>query len=363
MRMRQNTMRGRWVAVAAVSLLGLAACSAGPGPSSPGSSSGSNDESVVVVADGGGSYHDSQVKTTYEPCAKDLGIKVTSTSYDYTVGPIRAQVNGAKQWDVVSLGNPMDPKLEEELLQPINYKVVQQPGLSQDAKLKYQVVYVYFAWVPTYRADKFKGDKPQTWADMWNVQRFPGPRGLLNYPIGTLEIALMADGVPYDQLYPLDLDRAFRKLDELRKNGKVVWYNSGAEQAQQIANGIVSVSAAWNGRISQVKKAGVPAEFTLNQALLQGTSWGVLKTAPHPEAAMKFIQCATSPKVGAADTVDFVGNAPANLDAFKQMPANVANGVPSNPKFKDTIAGTVNWEWWGKNFDVIYKKWQDWYAK
>lgn len=349
--------RGLKAAALLVALCVVAACGGAGG-------AGSNS---VIVADGGGSYHDSQTRTTYKPCAKETGLKITSTSYDYTLGPIRAQVNGAKEWDVVSLGNPMSPDQEKELLAPIDYKVVKQPGLPEDAKLKYQVIYVYFAWVPTFRADKYPKDKyptqPSTWADLFNPAKYPGPRGFLNYPIGTLEIALMADGVPYNKLYPLDLDRAFKKLDELRSQTKIVWYNSGAEQAQQVANGIVSMSAAWNGRITQVKKQGVRAEYTMNQALLQGTSWGVLKTAPNKKAAMKFIQCATSPKAGAADTEDFVGNAPANLDAFDVMTKSVAKTVPSNPKFADTIAGTVDWKWWGENFDRVYKQWQDWYSK
>jgi putative spermidine/putrescine transport system substrate-binding protein len=354
--------RGHVVLAAFAVATTLAAC----GGSSP-TGGGTDGGNTVVVTDGGGSYHDSQVRTTYEPCTEETGLDITSTSYDYTIGPIRAQVNGAKEWDVVSIGNPMAPELEEELLQPIDYDVVDQPGLPDEAKLKYQVLYVYFAWVPTYRTDSYPTasypQQPATWADVWDVEKFPGGRGLLNYPIGTLEIALMADGVPYDDLYPLDVERALTKLDELRQSTDVVWYNSGAEQAQQISNGIVDMSAAWNGRITQVKEEGVPAEFTMNQALLQGTSWGVLKTAPNPEGAMRFIQCATSPEVAAQDTIDFAGNAPANLDAFEHIPDDVAASVPSNPEFADTVAGTVDWLWWGENFDQIYERWQEWYTE
>lgn len=359
-----SASRRAGVAVLAVAAF-VTACSSSGGTSSSGAGSGGGNEGVVVVADGGGSYHDSQVKSTYEPCEKETGLKVTSTSYDYTIGPIRAQVQGAKQWDVVSLGNPMAPNLEQELLQPIDYNVVKQPGLPDSAKLKYQVVYVYFAWVPTFRTDKFpdSGPQPKNWADLWNVKEFPGPRALLNYPIGTLEIALLADGVPYNKLYPLDLKRAFAKLDQLRNETKVVWYNSGAEQAQDMANGLASVGAAWNGRMTQIQKDNAPVKYTMNQAVLQGTSWAVLKSAPHPQGAMKFIQCAASPANGARDTEDFPGNAPANLDSFKDLSSSIADKVPSNPKFKDTIAGTVDWDWWGKNFDSVYAQWQTWFAK
>ena len=57
---------------------------------------------------------------------------------------------------------------------------------------------------------------PASWADFWDVKRFSGPRGLRNNPRGTLEIALLADGISAEKLYPLNLDRAFAKLDELR---------------------------------------------------------------------------------------------------------------------------------------------------
>ena len=68
-----------------------------------------------------------------------------------------------------------------------------------------------------YRRDKFPTGGPKSWVDFWDVKRFPGARGLcINDSPRTLIFALLADDVPADRLYPLDVDRAFKKLDQIK---------------------------------------------------------------------------------------------------------------------------------------------------
>lgn len=76
---------------------------------------------------------------------------------------------------------------------------------------------------------------PSGWDDFWDVEAFPGPRGLPDtgdrdwwVPV----VALLADGVAPDDLFPLDLDRAYAKLDEIKPHIDV-WWKSG-NQLQQI---------------------------------------------------------------------------------------------------------------------------------
>jgi len=87
------------------------------------------------------------------------------------------------------------------------------------------------------------------------VKKFPGRRALRNHPIATLEAALMADGVAPDKLYPLDVDRAFRKLEEIKPN-VTVWWTSGAQSAQLLTTAEVDMVMAWNGRITALTKEG-----------------------------------------------------------------------------------------------------------
>ena len=58
--------------------------------------------------------------------------------------------------------------------------------------------------------------KPLSWADFWNVKDFPGKRALPDYASYALPLALLADGVKPENLYPLDVDRAFASLQKIK---------------------------------------------------------------------------------------------------------------------------------------------------
>jgi hypothetical protein len=94
-----------------------------------------------------------------------------------------------------------------------------------------------------------------------------------------LEAALLADGVPRDKLYPLDVDRAFKKLEEIKPN-ITVWWTSGGQSAQLLHDGEVDMTMIWNGRASAVMKDDPDVAFTFNDGILQNTQLCILKNAP-----------------------------------------------------------------------------------
>jgi putative spermidine/putrescine transport system substrate-binding protein len=62
----------------------------------------------------------------------------------------------------------------------------------------------------------------------------------------------MADGVAPAEVYavlgtPEGVDRAFAKLDTIKND--VVWWEAGAQPPQLLADGEVSMTTAYNGRI------------------------------------------------------------------------------------------------------------------
>lgn len=109
----------------------------------------------------------------------------------------------------------------------------------------------------------------------------------------TLEIALMADGVPRDKVYELlstkeGVDRAFKKLDELK--GEIVWWKAGAEPQQRLAAGDVSMSMAYNAwvtRINKEEKRNFRIVWDVNNYSMD--FWTVVKGSKHKEDALKFI--------------------------------------------------------------------------
>ena len=146
------------------------------------------------------------------------------------------------------------------------------------------------------------------------MKKFPGRRALRNHPFATLEAALMADGVAPDKLYPIDVDRAFKKLEEIKPH-ITVWWTSGAQSAQLLNDGEVDMVMAWNGRVSALTKEGAKVAFTYNQGILQSTSLCILKDAPNLATAVKFLNEAVDP-VHQANLPLHIDYGPANPKAF-----------------------------------------------
>ena len=136
----------------------------------------------------------------------------------------------------------------------------------------------YFSTLMAWNKDAIKGAQPTGWKDFWDTKNFPGPRSLYNDVFGTLEFALMADGVPPDKLYPLDLDRAFRKLEEIRPAVKV-WWKSGAQSVQLVTSGEVNFIPMWNARAMVAANTG-NVGYTYNQGILDFENLVIPKGAP-----------------------------------------------------------------------------------
>ncbi|MGO7164734.1 ABC transporter substrate-binding protein, partial [Rhizobium johnstonii] len=235
---------------------------------------------------------------------------------------------------------------QQGMIEPLDFsKIPNAEIMPAEYKSAYSVAYEFYSSVLAYNKDKFGEKPPQTWADFWDVKKFPGTRALRNHPLATLEAALLADGVPADKLYPLDVDRAFKKLEEI-KPYVTVWWTSGAQSAQLLADGEVDMEMAWNGRVTAVAKEGAPISYTFNQGFLQYTSLCILKGAPNLETAVKFVNAAMTPEIQ-ANFPAYIDYGPGNPEAYKtgKISAERAAEMPSSPEnaAKQVL---VSDEWW-----------------
>ena len=81
-----------------------------------------------------------------------------------------------------------------------------------------------FTFNMNYNADEFSGDQPTSWTDFLDTEGFPGSVECGEHVVNGARGALLADGVAPEDLYPLDLDRAFAKLDTIRDD--LTFYDS-----------------------------------------------------------------------------------------------------------------------------------------
>src|ERR1700756_3507299 len=323
-------------------------------------------EDQITFISQGGAYQKAQTVAILDPAAKKLNITINQDSIPDAWPAIKTQVGSGKPtWDVVD--TPTGYCLrggEQGLIEKLDFsKIPNAAAMPAAYRSDYSVAYEFYSSVLAYNQKTFAGNAPNSWADFWDVKKFPGRRALRNHPIATLEAALMADGVAPDKLYPLDVDRAFKKLEEI-KPSITVWWTSGAQSAQLLNDGEVDMEMAWNGRVSAVAKEGPKVAFTYNQGILQSTSLCILKGAPNLETAVKFLNEAVDP-VHQANLPLNIDYGPGNPKAFEThviKPERAAQ-LPSEPANAAKQA-LMSYAWWSSPAgEAAEKRWASFMQK
>ena len=330
----------------------------------------------VVVYDGGGAWGAAQKAAYFTPFEQATGIKVVAAA-QMPIGAARTSVlAGAPAFDVMDLtGGQVDTFVVENLLEKIDYGYFRPGDKEAFAPIKptdYMLPSLFYSLVLAYDKDALRSAAPQTWADFWDVAKFPGKRTLYNAADDVVagavfETALMADGVDPQALYPIDFDRVFRSLDRLRPQIVRFW-TAGAEPAQLLTDGSVSMGSAWNGRISALQARNLPVGLSWKQAVLQWDAWAVLRGARNRENAMKFLAFVAQPEpqVRFSEMIEY---GPTNSKAFGLLSPARAALLPGNP---DSISSQVvqNYAFWNEkgadgktNIQKATELWQRWVSK
>ena len=313
----------------------------------------------IVVNDSGGATQAANRKTFYTEFEKRHGIKIVNTS-PVDLGKLRAMVqSGNVEWTVTEIAGP-DALLAERsgLLEPLDLSVIDLSRFPTHLqKRKYVFPKSVYSTVMGYRSDIFKGGGPVTWADFWNVTKFPGPRTMQNSPIEQLEFALLADGVPMDKLYPLDVDRAFRKLDQIKKH-VAVWWTTGAQSAQLLIDKEAVIGTAWNGRYYNLIKEGAPVTMEWNQGAIKESAFGIPKGAKEAYWGQRVLGAMADAKTQAA-YADIIGYPGLNLDATQYTDPKIVPYLPTSP-VNLPKQFWVNLEWWADNGAAVHERWARW---
>lgn len=312
------------------------------------------DTGEVVLVGFGGTYQAAQSKAFHEPFSKETGIKVSQGTTG-GIAQAKAQVeSGHPSFDMEDNNvGTMLIGMDSNLWMLIDYSFFRKEDLANippSLQMKYGAPTIAFVECMTFNLDIFPDGKPQpsSWADFWDLKKFPGKRGMFRPDTATTplpEIALLADGVPPEKLYPLDSARAIKKLQSIV--GNVVWFTDPAQPPQALANGQVVMAMDNNGRAQVLIDKGAKLKIVWNQSRLAINVWNVLRGAPNWVAAMKLIAYASRPE-GQALMAQLTGNAPTNTaandlldDAAKRKMAT----YPANLK----LTYSKDESWWYQN--------------
>ncbi|WP_204002889.1 ABC transporter substrate-binding protein [Micromonospora lutea] len=306
-----RTVRQLAAAVAAVTV--LAAC--GGGNSADGPAAGDFDgrpwntgdlSGKITNVGFGGTFSDAEFTHVWKPFTGITGVEVVEVPWSTDIyNRIESQVAaGRVDIDQFSVTAGNYEQFAECCLEDIDYSLFPKSVLdSMDEKYKLPkaVGYAEASIVLAYNLDAYPNaeSQPKSWADFWDVERFPGKRSLQNFePVKVIEAALLADGVAPEQMYPLDFDRAFRKLEQIKPH-IVKWWGSGTEAQQLLATGEATMVAMSNARIEDLIDQGAKVAYTLNQALAHVDFLAVPKGAPNAKASMASIAFRFEPSIGA----------------------------------------------------------------
>ena len=316
----------------------------------------------VRMSGWGGAMLEAQRVAYIEPFQELTGITVVVADQQPDTSKVKAMVDtGNIEYDVAQMDRSDIIRLapEADYWEEVDYSLFDTENIDEGRRYTYSVDMLPYAWVIGYRTDTFP-EGPQDQADFFDPAAFPGPRsttsgsGALN-PF--LEAALLADGVPMGELYPLDIERAFAKMSEIRSEVVQFW-EAGAEPAQMLADNEAVLVHAWNGRIAAIQAEGSPAAITWNEGMLATDVWAVPKGSPNAENAQKFMAFTTLPVSQARLSMQipygFVNNASAEM-----IPAERLAELPTSPEYAEQLF-VRDIAWWVENSEAVVNRWNEW---
>jgi putative spermidine/putrescine transport system substrate-binding protein len=217
-----------------------------------------------------------------------------------------------------------------------------------------------YAMVSAYRRDAVEDvpAPPASWAEWWDPIAFPGNRTLYKGPLGTFEFALLSDGVPREELYPLDGARAIERLKQI--SGRIVdrWWESGLQPVSWLSRGRADFGSAWHYRVLAGQNDGQPVDLTWSEGLLLSDHWLVPAGSPNADVAFDFLRYATAPEVQAA-LAGAVGLGPVASGALDHLDPLAATSLPTHP---DNLPQLVPQDvaWWAAHRGEAEERFNAW---
>lgn len=324
----------------------------------------------VVVASTGGVYEKALKETWFDPFTAATGIKVTTVVATDSEQRARGKAMveaGNVSWDIINnvdvIAESPENRAFTEDLAGFCTQFAGNTDLLDKACNPAGVRISLNATLLAYAPIEFQKKRPVTWADLWNVQDFPGPRALpsLSDPWRIFAAALLADGVPADKLFPMDIDRALAKLEEIRP-AVSLWWKTGDQSQQGFRNGDYSIGMIWGTRANALRAEVRPIEVSYDGAFMLADTMQVLRGGPNTEGAKALLKFFLDhPEIQAAFAERF-SITPPSLKAVELMGPEARSKIPTSPAIFARIV-KHDPEWINANREVMLNAWNSWIAQ
>ena len=328
----------------------------------------------LVVVGWGGALSTAIKSAMEDPFQESTGIAIASEVYNGGMAQVKAQIEaGNVTWDVID-SNHVDAELgcAEGLLEeiPLSGLAPSPDGAAASDDFYDEALHdcgvASYIWSNVYAYDKtrFPTKAPTTVADFFDIENFPGKRGMRKSPQVNLAWALIADGVPRDEVYEAlttaeGVDRAFRKLDTIKN--EVLWWEAGAQPPQMLADGEVAMTTAYNGRLyNAIVKEGQPFAIVWDSQIWDYAAFVIPRGTPMREQALEFVKFATSPK-RLADLTNYISYGPARRSGNAMVSDELQKHLPSVPAHME-MGIRADSEFWADYGDQLNERFNVWLA-
>ncbi len=313
---------------------------------------------TVVFASWGGAYQDAEKVSYCDPFAQMTGAKVVQDG-PMNVAKFRAMIeSGSPDWDVADITiDFLYAGIGDNLFEKIDKTIVDTSRLDPRFVHDYGLGCIVWSYNLGFSTKAYAGkEAPKTWADVFDLKKFPGKRTMSDNPVATLEAALMADGVTPDKLYPLDVDRALKKLATIKSD--TIFWSSNSQSQQLFVDGEVNLGLILNGRAYDAAKKGAAIDVSWEQNIQSVDYLAVPRGSKNKAAAMKLIDVMTLPE-NQAKLANLIAYAPTNPAAFKNIDPKITPWLSTAPE--NVKKGfVINAEYWRDNLKKNLERWSAW---
>lgn len=318
----------------------------------------------LTVVSWGGAYQEAQREVYFRPWAQARGERLLEETWDGGVAVLRARIAaGASTWDVVQVeGEELLIGCAEGLFEPLDFDAIGgRDAYIPGAVHRCGVGAIVYAFVLAWDRARL-AEAPRGWADLFDSARIPGRRALRRGPKATLEIALLADGVPPEEVYrvlgtEVGVARAFSRLDGIRAD--ILWWERGSEPTRWLASGEALLSVAYNGRIAAANaNDGRDFGIAWDQNLTAQDSWVIMRGSPNLARALDFLRFAGQAERQALLPPRIPYGVTAR-GANERLTRAVLSQLPTAPQNAAT-ALRIDDRFWVENIDRLNRRFENW---
>ena len=329
----------------------------------------------LTITSWGGSYTRSQMLAYVKPFRQRSGEWVVMETYNGGLKEVREQVETENVvWDLVDFElSDLIRGCNEGLLEKIDHGSLPAGADGKPASEDFipgaftecGVGQTVWATVVAYDNEAVGSNPPSKLADFFDVEAFPGKRGLRRDPRVVMEWALMADGVAADKVYQTletedGLERAFAVLDRIKTS--IVWWSSGSEPVALLESGAVAMTSVWNGRVYRpIVEDGKGYTIIWDGQIWDIDSWGIPKGSHNLQKAMEFIRFATG-SGPLAEQTKYISYGPARQSSMALVGDQVKSFLPT---FPDNMANALQSDatWWAARKTELTARFEQWLTK